>query len=104
MISRTAAYANIVLLRYRILLRYNALPRLLVELDAPAKVLFGTQAECLTLVESQVRVYINLERSTESLVLLLNENCQPVATSLRCNIDFVYKLNFFNYFIIILQL
>ena len=61
MITRTTTDANVVPLRYRIFLRYDALFCLLVVFDATAKVLFCPQAKSLTLVEGQICVYVHFK-------------------------------------------
>lgn len=79
----TGTDANVVLLGDRILFGQDALFRLVVKFNAATEVLFRSHAHHLTLVQSHVVENIHLERPTQLLVLLLDENGQSVTTTLR---------------------
>lgn len=63
MIARTIAEPDVVLLRDRVFLGDDALSSLLVELDTAAEVFLRSEAQRLTLVQSEIRVYVHLERA-----------------------------------------
>lgn len=64
MVAGAAADPDVILLRHGILLGYDALSSLLVELNAATEILLRSQAQRLTLVQREIRVYVHLERSS----------------------------------------
>lgn len=84
MVAGVAAYPDVVFLGDRVFLRYYTLSCLFVELDAATEVFFSSETEVLTIVQGQVCVDIDFERSSKTLVLFFNEDCETVAASFGC--------------------
>lgn len=63
MVTRAAANSNVVFLWNGILFGYDALPRLLVKLDAATEIFFRSRTQRLTFLQSKIRVYIHFKRA-----------------------------------------
>jgi hypothetical protein len=82
MMSRTGADADVVLLRDGILFGQDTLFGLIIEFQRSTKVLFSSQAYRLTLLQGHIVEDVDLERSTQSFVLLFDVHNEAVTTSL----------------------
>lgn len=82
MVTGAAADTNVVPLGNGVLLRNDALARLLVKLDAAAEIFFRAQAKLLALDQGKVCVDVDLEGTSEPLVLLFDEDREAVAAVL----------------------
>lgn len=69
-----AADTNVVFLRDRIFLRDDALSCLLIEFDTSTKILLCPKAKGLALVQSEIRVDVDLEWPPKTLIFFFYED------------------------------